>query len=67
MVVIITLIAGEVAGVIGMVIAIPVYVVAKIVISNIYEYFKSMKRHEHILRQELQQTRRQKAHLVGAH
>lgn len=67
MVVIITLIAGEVAGVIGMVIAIPVYVVAKIVISNIYEYFKSMKRHEHILREELQTRRQAKTHIIGAH
>jgi predicted PurR-regulated permease PerM len=54
MVVLITLIAGEVAGVIGMVVAIPVYVVAKIAIGGIYEYLKSVERHERILKMEKQ-------------
>jgi len=54
MVVLLTLIAGEVAGVIGMVVAIPVYVVAKIAIGGIYEYLKSVERHERILKAEKQ-------------
>src|SRR5574341_1577367 len=52
MVVLITLIAGEVAGVVGMVVAIPIYAVAKIVISGMYEYLKSVQRHDLILREE---------------
>jgi predicted PurR-regulated permease PerM len=54
MVVLLTLIAGEVAGAIGMIVAIPVYVVAKIAIGGIYEYLKSVERHEHILKAEKQ-------------
>ncbi|MEM3154889.1 MAG: AI-2E family transporter [Candidatus Woesearchaeota archaeon] len=54
MVVLLTLIAGEVAGIIGMVVAIPVYVVAKITIRGIYEYWKSVERHEKILKAEAQ-------------
>lgn len=75
MVVIITLIAGEVAGVIGMVIAIPIYAVAKIIISAINEYLKSVQRHERILREEESHNKRNsnsykhevKAYVLGAH
>lgn len=52
MAVIITLLGGEIGGMIGMIIAIPAYSVAKIIVSGIYSYLKSVQRHEHILRQE---------------
>lgn len=64
MVVIITLVAGEILGIIGMVIAIPVYVVAKIVIGGIYEYVKAVQRHEHILREEESYKRKVRARAV---
>ncbi len=51
-VVIITLIAAEVAGVAGMVIAIPVYSIAKLLTVGLYDYLKSVKRHEILLREE---------------
>ena len=51
-VVIITLIAAEVGGIVGMVIAIPAYVVAKIIIQGLYTYVRSVQRHELILRKE---------------
>ncbi len=75
MVVIITLIAGEVAGVIGMIIAIPIYAVAKIIISAINEYLKAVQRHEKILREEESHNKRNsnryqhkiKADILSAH
>ena len=51
-VIIITLIAAELGGVVGMIIAIPAYVVAKIIVQGFYTYVKSVQRHELILRQE---------------
>jgi len=57
MVVIITLLAGELAGVVGMIIAVPVYVITKIVITGLYDYLKSVQRHERILRQEESQDK----------
>jgi predicted PurR-regulated permease PerM len=51
-VVLITIIAGKVAGVAGMIIAIPVYAVTKIVVGGLYDYLKSVQRHEKILRDE---------------
>lgn len=51
-VVLITIIAGEITGVVGMIIAIPVYAVAKIIIGGLYDYLRSVQRHEKILREE---------------
>ena len=44
-VVIATLIGGEVLGVLGMVIAIPAYVISKIVLTGLYSYFRAVQRH----------------------
>jgi predicted PurR-regulated permease PerM len=52
MVVLITLVGGEIMGVLGLVIAIPVYVISKTVILGLYEYLRSVQRHEIILREE---------------
>ncbi len=70
MVVVITLIAGEVFGAVGMVIAIPAYVIAKIVLGGLYEYLKSVQRHERILQEEKDYQKYhagQKQHQVKAH
>ena len=52
MVVLITLVGGEIMGVIGLVIAIPVYVISKIIILGLYESLRAVQRHEIILREE---------------
>ncbi len=51
-VVIAILVAGEVLGVLGMIIAIPAYVISKIILQGMYEYFSSVGRHELLLQQE---------------
>ncbi len=51
-VVIVTILGEALAGIAGMIIAIPVYAVTKIVISGVYDYLKSVQRHEKILRDE---------------
>ncbi len=74
-VVIITLIAAEVAGVAGMVIAIPVYSIAKLLTVGLYDYLKSIKRHELLLRQEESYNKNNagsykhkvKTHVLGTH
>lgn len=74
-VVIITLIAAEAAGVAGMVIAIPAYSIAKLVTTGLYDYLKSVKRHERLLREEESYHKNNagrykhkvKANILGAH
>ena len=51
-VVIITILGEAMAGVAGMILAVPVYAVAKIIVSGMYDYLKSVQRHEKILREE---------------
>lgn len=51
-VVLITLIGGEAMGVIGLVVAIPVFVISRIVILGLYEYLRSVQRHEIFLQEE---------------
>lgn len=70
MAVLITLVAGELLGPIGMVIAVPVYVISKLVLSGLYEYLKSMQRHEEFLRQEKSEQEyqtREHQHQLNAH
>jgi predicted PurR-regulated permease PerM len=51
-VLIVTIIGEATAGVAGMIIAIPVYAVTKIIISGVYDYLKAVQRHDKILREE---------------
>ena len=57
MVVLITLAGGEIMGVIGLVIAIPLYVISKTVILGLYEYLRAVQRHEIYLREEERQNK----------
>ncbi len=74
-VVIVTILAAEVAGVVGMVVAIPVYAIAKIIIGGVYDYLRSVQRHEKILREEERYHQHNagknqhkiKPHILGAH
>lgn len=50
--VVVILVAEAFMGVIGMVVAIPAYVIAKIIITGLYEYLRSVQRHESILQEE---------------
>lgn len=53
--VIVILVAGELMGAVGMVIAIPVYVIVKIVLQGMHDYLRSVQRHEQFLEEELPQ------------
>jgi len=57
MVVLITLVGGELMGVIGLVIAIPLYVISKTVILGLYEYLRAVQRHEVYLKEEERQNK----------
>lgn len=66
--VIVILVAGELMGAVGMVIAIPVYVIAKIVLEGLYGYLRSVQRHEQFLQDELPQKQIFKSGLrMGLH
>jgi len=68
-VVLVTLIAGEVLGPIGLVVGIPVFVVAKILVMGMYTYLRALERHELYLAQEKgkqQNDANQKHHQVKA-
>ncbi len=53
-VIVATFIGGELLGFAGLVIAIPAYVIAKIILSGLYEYLKAVQRHEKLLAYEEQ-------------
>ncbi len=52
LVVLITVIGGELMGVIGLVIAIPFYVISRIVVIGLYDYLRTVQRHEMYLHEE---------------
>ncbi len=56
MVVLITLAGGEIMGAVGLVIAIPVYVISKTIVVGLYEYLRAVQRHEIFLREEERQN-----------
>ena len=58
------LIAGELMGAVGMVIAIPAYVIAKIVLQGMYDYLRSVQRHEQFLLDEQPQNKSLKTPFV---
>lgn len=62
--VVVILVAEAFMGIIGMVIAIPAYVIAKIIITGLYEYLRSVQRHESILQEE---EEHKKKHDAGEH
>ncbi|HLC32873.1 MAG TPA: AI-2E family transporter [Candidatus Nanoarchaeia archaeon] len=51
-VVVVTLVGGEIIGFIGFIIAIPAYVIAKTILVGLYEYLKAVQRHETLLAHE---------------
>lgn len=51
-VIVATFIGGELLGFAGLIIAIPVYVIGKIVLLGLYEYLKAVQRHEKLLAYE---------------
>jgi predicted PurR-regulated permease PerM len=62
--VIVVLIAGELMGAVGMVIAIPAYIIARITLTGMYDYLRSVQRHEQFLHDELPQDKSLKAPFV---
>ncbi len=52
-VLIITLIGGKVLGLVGLIIAVPLYVVAEIVFSGMYEYLRALERREELIEAEI--------------
>jgi predicted PurR-regulated permease PerM len=57
------LVGGEILGVTGMVIAIPAYVISKIIILGVYDTARAVQRHERMLHDEEEQNPH-RAHLV---
>lgn len=50
--VIVTLIGGEVLGPLGLILAIPLYVISRIIFTGLYDYLRALQRHEFLLEQE---------------
>ncbi|MBI4147746.1 AI-2E family transporter [Candidatus Woesearchaeota archaeon] len=52
MVVILTLVSGEVLGVVGMIMAVPAYVITKTILVGVFHYLKAVERHALLYQQE---------------